>query len=386
MSEDRIRDDLAFLAGNLPHRRANSENERTAAEYVADRFKEYTPDTEVDDFYSPDDPWYLFASYYAEFCVVSIIAIWWPRIALCYGAAVFLAYLAEFMGHHVMSRLVPQYETQNVVARFLSPRPKRLFVITAHYDSGKICSLVRPRTVSWLGVAHSLVLLCMLTVLMMCAFQALGIFDEAPMRYDVIARWTAAGCLLGAAAILFYCDATGEPTRGANDNASGVAALLGLAERLADEPLKEADVCLVATGSHTSWMNGIRHLIKTHAFDRENTYFLNIDCVGAGDLRYATAEGMLHLFPCSAEMIEAAGAVAPEHGAAPCRLRAACSDSLIPLARGYKAMRITAVEEQDIANETQWRNDTLLNADSALTAKAVDFAEAALRRLEADLS
>ena len=43
-------------------------------------------DTEIDDFFCMDSPQYLFASYYAEFSVVSLVAIWWPRIALCYGA------------------------------------------------------------------------------------------------------------------------------------------------------------------------------------------------------------------------------------------------------------------------------------------------------------
>jgi len=385
MSEQRIHNDVAYLAGSLPHRKANSENERAAAGFILERLRGYTPNSEIDDFYSAHDPWYLFASYYGEFCIVSLVATWWPRIALCYGAAVFLAYLAEFSGYHVLGRLVPHYETQNVAARFLSPRPKRLFVVTAHYDAGRTCPLMTPRTVGWLGGLHFLVVALMLLVVASCATQALGIFEDAPMPYDVVLRWAAALGLLAAAAALFYCDATAEPTRGANDNASGVAALLRLAERFANKPLDEADVYLVATGSGATWMNGIRHFITTHPLDREHTYFLDLDSVGAGALCYTTSEGMLQPFPSSKEMVTAAQSLAREHRAAPCRSRRACSDALLPLARGYKALTVTARDSGGLANDARRRNDTLLNVDSELVARAADFAEAILRRLEADL-
>jgi len=381
--ESQIQQDMQLLAGRLAHRAANTDNERVAAEYIRDRLREYAPDAALDDFYSPDNPWYLFASYYAEFTVVSVLAIWWPRVALCYGAVVFLAYLAEFMGYRVMGRFVPQFETQNVVARFLAPRPERQLVVMAHYDSGTVGPLAHRPDAHRLRTTQLAVVACMVVVIFTCALQAVGAFDEDLLWYNTAARWTAAVGLLGAAAMLAYAEGRSEYSRGANDNASGVAALLRLAQRFAERPIESADVYLVATGSNQTWMNGARHFVKMQALDRHTAYFLNLDGVGAGDLRYTTAEGMLHMAPCDDEMIRAARAEASSFQAEPCRLRTACSDALIPLARGYKTIEITAVDESIPAPTDQPLRDTLVHVDYDLTARAADFAEAVLRRLAA---
>jgi hypothetical protein len=296
---------------------------------------------------------------------------------------VFLAYLAEFSGYRILARFVPQFETQNVVARFLSPRPMSALVVMAHYDSAKQGPLERPRMMPWLRELHFLVLLAMLVVLFTCAVQALGLFADGPARYEVAGRWVAAALLLAAAGAVAYNTLAGEPIRGANDNASGTAALLRLAERLAHDPIPEADVHLVATGSSKTWMNGARQFVMTHKLDRQTTYFLNIDRVGIGEPAYTTREGMLHGLPCSAEMIEVAQALASEYGAAPCRSRAACSDLLIPLSRGYKALGITCVEKQDKTPAPRSPYDTLAHVDDAIIRRAADFAEAIVRRLAA---
>lgn len=383
MTELQVQMDVEFLVEKLPHRGANTEHERAAAEYIRDRFKQYAPDTEIDDFYSPDTLWFLFSSYYAEFTVVSLIAVWWPRVALCYGAAVFLAYLAEFMGYRIMGRLLPQYETQNVVARLLSPRPKRLLVVMAHYDTGKAGALPVLRTGPALRRMQLLIVFSMLIVLASCAVQSLTVLDEPYVYYNLGARWGAVAFLLSAAAIFSYGELTGDYGNRVNDNASGTAALLRLAERLAADPLDEADVHLVATGSNQGWMNGARRFVTTHPFDRDTTCFLCIDRVDAGALAYTTAEGNLHLLPCSEEMVAAAQAVSAAYGAEPCRLRTACSDALIPLTRGYKTLEVTAVEAGEGEPRAGANPETPPRADYDLIARAADFAEAILRRLAA---
>ena len=384
MSEEQIRADTQFLAGNLPNRLPVTENERAAAEYLRGRFKQYAPDAEIDDFYSIDNPYYLFASYYAEFLIVSIAAWWWPRLALCYGGAVFLAYLAEFMGHRVMGRFLPQYETQNVLARWFSPHPARQLVIMAHYDSGLAPPEIGVRFLPRLRWIHLALVSSMLLVIVSCATQALGLFEEARLPYDVIVRWAAAACLVSAAGFLYFYYWTAESARGANDNASGAAVLLELAERFAARPLEHADLCLVATGVNQAWMGGARHFLKTHGFDRDTTYFLNIDSVGRGGLCYATHEGMLHAFPTAPELIEAARELAPEHHARPVRLDPACSDAVMALSRGYKVIGITAqaaAPAEAGARNAPRTTDTLLDIDYAAIARAADFAEAIARRV-----
>ena len=377
VSELQIETDMQVLAGRLTHRGSNTDGERSAAEYIRERFAQYTPHAEIDDFYSIDNPWLLFPAYYAEFTVVSLIATWWPRIALCYGGAVFLAYVAEFLGYEIMGRFAPHYETQNAIARFLAAKPARLLIAMAHYDTGKKGPLEHPRIMTRLHLLHTLLVLCMAAVLLSCAVQALGFHVDGSLRYDVVIRWSAATILLAAAAALFLNAAMAEYQRGANDNASGAAALLSLAERLAQCPIEDADVVLVATGSNRTWMSGVRHFLATQKPDRETTYIVNIDSVGDGELCYTTAEGMLHMQSCSTEMRKAAEALAVEYGVKPYVWRAASSDALLALARGYKAISLTA----QTPNPTPPRPDTLARVDCAVIARAADFAEALLRRL-----
>jgi hypothetical protein len=368
---------MQALAGRLAHRGSNTDGERSAAEYIRERLAEHSPHTEIDDFYSIDTPWLLFPAYYAEFTMVSLVAIWWPRIALCYGGAVFLAYIAEFMGYEIMARFAPQYETQNVIARFLAEKPSRLLIAVAHYDTGKTGPLERPHALPWLHFLHTFLLLCMAAVLLSCAAEALGFLPEGLLGFNLVLRWTAAAILLAASAALFLNGAQAEHQRGANDNASGTAALLSLAERLAQNPIEGADVVLVATGSSCAWMNGVRHFLTTHKPDRETTYILNLDRVGIGSLHYAVSEGMLSLQSCSEEMRRAAETLAGERGLRPCVSRTACSDALLALARGYKALSITAAPPDTALP----RPDTLAEVDCAVIARAADFAEALLRRL-----
>jgi len=384
VSDSQIESDIRFLAGELPHRGPNTQNERAAAQYIHERLRAFVPDAAIDDFYSIENHKYLFAAYYGEFFFVAVIAWWFPRAALCYGAAVFLAYLAEFSGYLLLGRLLPSFETQNVAARVLAERPGRLFVVTAHYDSGKASFLSRPRVAPWLRAAHLTAVACMAMVVISCATDAVGLFELTALRYDVVARWGAVVYLAVAAALLLHCEHAGEFVPGAIGNASGVAVLLELARRFSKNPLGTADVWFVATGSKESWMNGIRHFVTTHDLDRETTYVLNVAHVGAGSLHYTTREGMLHAFPCSREMVASAKAVAAAHGALPCRLRHAPSDAAVALARGIKTMSIVGLDRHALPPHWNRHTDTPEQCDFDQVQRAADFAEAVLQRLSAE--
>ncbi|GMV93612.1 MAG: M28 family peptidase [Candidatus Hydrogenedentes bacterium] len=378
MNMAQMRRDIEYLAGNLTHRGASTKSERAAAEYLHERLSRYTPDTEIDDFYAIESPWLLFASYYGEFLIIAVLSFWWAWFAFAYGALVFLLYMAEFSGYHLLGRLLPHYETQNVVARVLGQRPERLFIVTAHYDSPKYSAVTSAAAQPWLRVIHVLLVVSMLAVLVCCVIQGLGMFADSHIRPDLVVQWVAVTMLLCGAAALVVCDLSGEFVRGAADNASGVAVLLGLAERLTEDPIPNADVWFVATGSKETWLSGIRQFMNTHTLDKETTYFLNVDRVGAGDLRYVTAEGMLHLFRSPQEMVSAARGEASACGAEPLAWRGLPTDAFLPLARGMNALSITATGGRDL-RETE-EDDRPGDIDYGTVTKAGEFAEAILRR------
>ena len=138
---------------------------------------------------------------------------------------------------------------------------------------------------------------------------------------------------------------------------------------------------LLATGSKGTWMNGMRHFIKSQALDRDTTYFMILEHVGAGQLHYVTGEGMLHVFPSSPALVAAAEAQAAAYGATPCRLATVPTDALIPLTRGFKTMGIAALGPTGAPPHWHWHTDTLAQVDHNLIERATDFAEAVLRGL-----
>lgn len=372
--------DLMYLAARLLHRGAQTEEEAQAASYIFRRFRERTPDVFRDSFHAIDNPLYLFASYYAEFFFVAIIAFWLPGAAAVYGAAIFGCYMAEFLGFNLLSRFLVHYESQNVVARFLAPRPKRLFIVTAHYDSGYVSPLTQGGRLRWLRPAHFVVLACMAVVIASCAAEAYASYAGFNAPLIPYARGAALMLLLGAAAALYYASANTEEIRGANNNASGVCALLRVADELAREPLDDADVWLVATGSHEAWMAGMRHILASSTLDKANTFVISLESVGAGKLCYTRGEGMVLEMPCSPTLVKAAAGVS-EPPLEATVLSTVPSATQVALARGYHAMSIVGVDEHGCPPRWYDDADLITGVDREQIVLAADFAGQLMRHL-----
>lgn len=370
------------LAGRLAHRGAHTDLEREAAEYLRGRLQEHLPDTEVDGFAAIDNVPYLYASYYAEFVLVALLAIWWPLPAMVYGFAALVCYLAEFLGYPVFSRMLPAFETQNVMARQLAAKPRALVILTAHYDSGCASPLTSPEMLPRLRAAHFAVIAAMVVVVATCAIDAHAAWLGAPNPFAGNLRWTAALGLGMAALGMFYASSQGEDIRGANHNASGVAALLVLARRLAAEPLAHADLWVVAAGAQESGGAGMRRLLDAHRPDRDHTHILNLEGVGAGRLHYLAAEGMLLKNRAGRELVEAARGAAgadPIHAAT---LRAVPTAAAIPLQRGFRAMTLMGLDRRGLPVHWNSVEDRVTRVEESAVLAAADFAESVLRRLD----
>jgi hypothetical protein len=252
--------------------------------------------------------------------------------------------------------------------RFLCPQPSRLVVITAHYDSA--------RTVSWrrwpyLRLLHLALIVCMVLVLMSCIVQALDTAAIVDARYYIVVRWAAAGALLAAAAGLFLNEHKARHTRGAVHNASGTAALLGLAALLRENPPANTDVWLVATGSHETGLSGMHRLIASHEFDGESTFFIDLNGISVEPITYTLGEGLLQWYRTAPELAEAAQEAASEFAARPARPRRLPTGAWVPLARGLKAIAVTGEAGADIARRADGQQ--VEQVDPAAVAHAAQF-------------
>lgn len=359
MSQSDINADVFALAGQLPHRGSNTHNERKAATIIRDRMREWAPEADFDEFFSVENGLLVFASAFGEFIFVALLAHWFPLVAFGYGLVVFLMYLLEISGFPTFSLLLPQYETQNVTARFLGSRPRTVVVLTAHYDTCREAPPLRraeDRLLFWLHVA---LVCCMFLVLATTAAAAFGLTDDGRYEWLVAVRWCAAG-LLGAGALYLVFVASSAPyAQGANDNASGVAALLEVGRLLAASPPPDCDVWLTATGSQCGWLGGMRRLMGRARFDRDMTVFINIDSVGEGELQLVVKEGLLAgMAPRGRFRKEVAQAAAQlevttaAHWGRP-------TDLMLALSRGYDAVGISgAAQDKSETQDEPWQIDS----------------------------
>ncbi len=378
-----INDDLMHLAGRLSHRSAQSDQERKAGLYIEARLGQYTPHVSVETFHAPENYFLLFASYLAEFLFVGVIALAWPPAAFGYGLGVFLLYLYEFCGYRGLSRFLPQYPSQNIVGRFLGTRPKGLVIVAAHYDSGSATPLSAPRMVPWLRLLHLTLMAAMAIVIATCAADAFAADDASGLSVASIIRWAAIFVLLCGALGLYWSASQGEDIHGANHNASGVAALLGLAEKLQAHPIEEIDVWIAATGSHESWMAGMRHLLSDRTLDRSQTWIVNLEGVGGGTLHYLEREGFMHALHPDPELVKLAGELRVGRPVRAGALRAIPTAAHVPLMRGMKAITLMGLDRDGMPPCWNQIADRIGDVDETGVAETIEFTELILRRLAA---
>jgi Peptidase family M28 len=167
-------------------------------------------------------------------------------------------------------------------------------------------------------------------------------------------RFAHAGLAIGALGTAIVADVWRNDTvAGANDNLSGVAALVGLAELLREHPVTGVRVLLVSCGAEETLQDGVRAFMASHRHELapERTWFVNLDMVGSPHLAMLEAEGPVWMERYSgpwlrdlvAERAKALG-IALERGF---RARAS-SDSVIPSRAGYPTAMLVSI--------TDWRS------------------------------
>jgi Zn-dependent M28 family amino/carboxypeptidase len=172
-----------------------------------------------------------------------------------------------------------------------------------------------------------------------------------------------------------------SPVPGANDNASGVAALLALAGRLASDPLDETEVLLVFPGSEEAGMGGMRAFLAAHVLDPARTFVLGLDTVGSGTPIVARAEGALLAHAYRDADLDVVDRGARHAGVAePQRWRiAAYTDPVLALFAGLPAASVLSVGEHGMYTHYHRPDDLPEHVDVGCVERCVKIAEGTAR-------
>jgi hypothetical protein len=269
-----------------------SSGERRAAEWIVERLAENaTPARiEVESAHGTHLPFVLPSA------LALVAGLSRRRAVGVVMAAVATAAIIDEVGGHrrLIRRILARRRTYNVVAETGDPRASRTVVFVSHHDAarpwsaafGALVSAPPPRSLGGraLPIAESLVYAPLMVLLAVAA-------DLQPLR-----RCGMALCTLIVA--LFSDIARRAPVSGANDNASGVAALLGLARDLGGDPPASLRVLLVSTGSEETMLEGMEAFLRRHRteLDPARTIVVCLDMLGWKRLVLRETEGVVRRY------------------------------------------------------------------------------------------
>jgi len=274
----------------------------------------------------------------------------------------------------------------NVVASTGDPGADRTLVVLAHHDAAPSGVVFDQRLPRWVADRRPELLEAMTS--------------NPPLWWPVVAgpAMVALGSLLGRpwlrraglVASLGSVAAMADigrrpPVPGANDNLSGVAVLVALAEALTARPVRGLRVLLVSAGAEEALQEGIRGWAGRHLSDlpRESTWFVNVDTVGSGRLVLLEGEGPLRMRDYDAEFKDVVAGCAHEAGVEVLRgLRSHNStDSAVPNRYGYPVATLVSVDAHKLIPHYHLDTDTPEHVDLACVAGAVRIVEAVARKL-----
>jgi hypothetical protein len=285
-----------------------------------------------------------------------------------------------------LRRLLPQRSAYQVVAEIGPQDAERTVVLIAHHDAARPGLLFHPAIPETIHRLYP---------------QAFERTDTSPQLMApviggplaVVAgavsgrRWLAAlGTILSAGSAATFADiASRDTVPGANDNATGVVALLAIARALADRPTESVRVMLVST-SEEATCEGMHAFAARHFSNlpTESTFFLCLDTLGSPHLLVLRGEGMLGMTEYPSPALDLIDGLAEELGIflfPNLRLRNA-TDGVYPLAAGYQCASMCSCTDLKQPANYHWPTDVPENVDFGSVADAIRLTEAVVRRLD----
>jgi hypothetical protein len=315
----------------------------------------------------------------------------WTRQLAAAGAVLAAAAIGDDVagGRRIFRRAVmPRRRAYNVVGRLGDATSERTVVVLAHHDAAPSGVVFDQRATRWLVRRFP---------------DALQRFKTNPPLWwlviagpAVVAAGSATGSSrfrrIGMVMSLLNCGAMVDIGRrpavpGANDNLSGVAAMVAVAEAIARAPVSGVQVLFLSAGAEEALQEGIRGFARHHfpALIRGRTCFLNLESVGSERLVLLEGEGPVRMHDYEPTFKDLAAACAGELGIPLLRgLRSRNStDSEVPRRHGFPVATIVSLDEHRLIPHYHLRTDLPEYVNLRCVADSARLAEAIIRRVAA---
>jgi len=369
------------------YRPSASEGERQAAEWVVERLAEIGAEARIEAEPAHGTYWWPLGIGAALGALGGFAALKGRRLLGAALGAIGAAGIADDFppGKRRLRRPLPGRTTYNVVCELGPADAARTMVVVAHHDaahSGLVFHPALPRLADRLGLVEGQDTSppLMAPVIGGPILAALGALTGSRLLAKL-------GIFLGIGSAATMADIGLRKTvPGANDNGTGVIALLALARRLVEKPPEDLRVILLSAGAEESFSEGIKAFGERHfpRLPRDRTLFASLDSIGSPHLLVLRGEGFLRMHEYSPRALALFDGLADELGIwlfPNLRLHNG-TDGLEPLAAGYETVSICGCTDLKNPANYHWPNDLAENVEFGTVVDGVRLCEAAIRRLD----
>jgi hypothetical protein len=372
-------------------REAGSAGEREAAEWLAARFESAGAPSRVEEEEFLDGYAGLHARFAGAGAASGLAALSRRGRALgMLGGALAAALIVDDASNGLRPARRAFAETKttwNAVTELGDPEAQRTVVVLAHHDAAHggtaFDQTVQRKLVDWFPGVIEPIDTAVPVWWGVAAGPALAALGAATRRRGV----AAAGAALCAVSAAAFTEIARHPVvPGANDNLSGVAALVALAEAFRERPVAGVRLVLVSCGAEEVLQGGIYGFARRHlaALDRERSWLINLDTVGSPALAMLEGEGpfvMEDYFDRGlrdlCERVAAREGIAIRRG-----MRASTStDAVIPSRMGIPTVCFTSLNRHKALSNYHSATDVPERLRYRTVAGAADLTEAVVREL-----
>lgn len=373
-------EDLVAFEGRWP----GTDAERRAAQHLEQRLQALGRDAEIEPASVHPNYAVTHAIHALLGIVGSVISVSTPVVGL---AIVLFATISAFgdltFSLYMVRRLTGRRASQNVTSTENGNKPG-VVILTAHYDAARSGAVFGRKAVERRATFGKLIrrglgpfepFFWALAVILVCTLLRLIGFEGTPLT---IVQFIPTVVLIASIPLLIDI-ALSDVVPGANDNASGVATVLRLAERYSGR-LEHFDLWVVFPGAEEGLLLGMREWLEKHKreLDREQTVFLNVDMAGTGTVRWMEKEGLVMALRYHPTLVELCEEIGDGRG----MISRQATDALVPRSAGFPAITITSRNALDYAPNWHQPTDTPDRIDLDSLERTYAFCGALLERLD----
>ncbi len=377
---------IAEIAKKIGPRGSTTEKETEAAEYITEKLVQSGYEPAKESFISAKSGWYPYALFAFLVLIAELLFILkYPVIAFFITLVSIVSVITELLFKQNLFRIIlPKGESQNIVLKIKPQNETREKVIlTAHMDTHRT-----PLAFSsplWVKIFDVLVPIGLASAIIMMLIFGLSAFLPW-QHWDII---TAPFCIIMVAILIITMQTDFTPyTEGANDNASGVAVCLDLAEKIKEKPLNYTETWIVFTGCEEVGCYGADSFALNHKDELKNAAWITIDSVGSpnADICYLTREKFLYEAKSDPGLLSIADAVRdenPEIGAKACsNFIGAYTESSIAVKHSFRTITLIALSNDGRFENWHQPSDILENVDMRMVEKCFNLAWNILRKID----